>query len=168
MNSLIEKRRSVRKFKADAPVSRQQLDRLLDAAMHAPSACNSRPWEFIAVTNRQKLDAIANTHPFAQMCRTASAAIVVVALPQIGEPQEGFYPQDCAAATQNILLEAVDMGLGACWCGVHPKENRIAEMRELFDIPEPKVPFCVIAIGTPDQEPSKKGSFEEAKVSYIL
>jgi nitroreductase len=166
MNDLIENRRSIRKFKKDKPVTREQLDRLLGAAMIAPSACNSRPWEFIAVTKREVLDEIARVHPYAAMCATATAAIIVVALPQTDKPA-GYFPQDCGAATQNILLEAVSMGLGTCWCGVHPKEDRVAAIREIFNIREPKIPFNVIAIGTPDEAPDRRGFFDAAKVTYI-
>ena len=162
----IEKRRSVRKFQSNKPITREQLDQLLGAAMMAPSACNSRPWEFIAVTKREILDEIAKVHPYAKMLETATAAIIVVAIPQIRRP-EGYYPQDCAAATQNILLEAVSMGLGTCWCGVYPKDERIAEFRRIFNIQEPKIPFNVIAIGTPDETPVKRGFFEADKVRYI-
>ena len=166
MGEAIQKRRSIRKYKLDRSVSKEQLNRLLEAAMLAPSACNSRPWEFIAVTCRETLDEIARVHPYAKMCETATAAIIVVALPQTGRP-EGYFPQDCGAATQNILLEAVAMGLGTCWCGVYPKEERVASIRELLDIREPKIPFCVIAIGIPDEDPAMRGFFEAAKVTYI-
>jgi nitroreductase len=166
LSELIKKRRSIRKFQSGKPVTREQLNTLLESAMLAPSACNSRPWEFIAITKREILDEIARIHPYARMCETAAAAIVIVAVPQDGRP-EGYFPQDCGAATQNILLEAVSMGLGSCWCGVYPKEERIAEFRKLFNIKEPKIPFCVIAIGTPDESPQRRGFFEEPKVTYI-
>ncbi|MDR2575604.1 MAG: nitroreductase family protein [Treponema sp.] len=168
MNPLIENRQSIRQFLKDKPVTRQQLDQLLAAAMCAPSACNTRPWEFIAVTKREMLDEIVRVHPYAGMCATASAAIIVVAIPQT-DPNGpiGFFPQDCAAAAQNILLEAVSMGLGCCWCGVYPKENHIASIRQLFDISEPKIPFNVIAIGTPNETPVRRGFFDEKKVKYI-
>ena len=166
MNELIEKRRSVRKYQTSKPVTKEQLRELLGAAMLAPSACNSRPWEFIAITKREILDEIARIHPYARMCTTAAAAIVVVAVPQSGRP-EGYFPQDCGAATQNILLQAVSMGLGACWCGVYPKEERIADIRKLLNIKEPKIPFNVIVIGTPDETPERRGFFEESKVTYI-
>jgi nitroreductase len=129
MNELIESRHSIRKFDSGRPVTKEQLDRLLAAAMLAPSACNSRPWEFIAVTKREILDEIARVHPYAMMCQTATAAIIVVALPQSKEGPEGYFPQDCGAATENILLEAVSMGLGACWCGVYPRDQRITSIR---------------------------------------
>ena len=166
MNVSIKNRRSIRKYHADKQIAKEQLNQLMEAAMLAPSACNSRPWEFIAITNRKILDEIARIHPNAKMCATATAAIVVVALPQEGRP-EGYYPQDCGAATQNILLEAEAMGLGTCWCGVHPKEDRTASIRALLDIKEPKIPFNVIAIGYSAETPDCKGFFEEAKVKYI-
>jgi len=165
----IRERRSIRKFKAGAEVSQEQIELLLEAAMLAPSACNTRPWEFIVVKNRELLDQIAATHPYAKMLSTASAAIIVCALPeaQLNPPiAEGFFPQDCGAATQNILLAAVELGLGTCWCGVYPKDARAAEFREMLGMQS--VPFCVIAVGVPDESPAPRGKFEESKVSYRL
>ncbi|MCL1813513.1 MAG: nitroreductase family protein [Treponema sp.] len=166
MNSSIKDRRSIRKYKSDIPVTKDQLNLLLEAAMLAPSACNSRPWEFIAVTKREILDELAKIHPFAKMCKTATAAIIVVAIPQEGMPS-GYFAQDCAAATQNILLEAVSMGLGTCWCGVYPREERVDSLRKLLNVKEPKIIFNIIAVGTPDEAPEQKGFFEEARVTYI-
>jgi len=167
MSELTENRRSIRKFKADKPVTKEQINCLLKAAMLAPSACNTRPWEFIVITKREALDEIVRIHPYAGMCKTAAAAVIVVAIPQEKELPQGYFPQDCGAATENILLEAVSMGLGACWCGIYPKEERIVPFRESFKIHEPKVPFCVIAIGVPDEAPERRGFFEEAKITYI-
>lgn len=166
MVSAIESRRSVRKYKQDGPVTRQQLDGLLHAAMLAPSARNSRPWEFIVITKREILDKIESVHPNANMLKTAAAAIVVVAVPQPGIA-EGYYPQDCGAATQNILLEAVEMGLGACWCGVYPREERVASISGILNIEKPKIPFNVIAIGVPDEAPAQRGFFEADRVTYV-
>ena len=167
MNEILENRRSIRKFKVGKPVTKEQLKALLEAAMIAPSACNSRPWEFIAVAKREILDEIARIHPYAKMCETAAAAIIVVAVPPSGAP-EGFFPQDCAAATQNILLKAVSLGLGACWCGVYPKEKLITDIRALFKIQEPKIPFNVIAMGIPDEAPDRRGFFDETRVTYLI
>jgi len=166
MIKAIETRRSIRKYLPDKPVTKEQLKQLLTAAMLAPSARNSRPWEFIAVTNRDKLDEIVRIHPYAQMCKTATAAIIVIGVPQ-ENGLAGYFAQDCGAATENILLEAADMGLGTCWCGVFPREERIKPFVELFDIQEPKVPFCVIAVGVPDEDPAPRGFYEEKKVSFI-
>ena len=166
MTAIIKNRRSIRKYQADKQITKEQLDQLMEAAMMAPSACNSRPWEFFAITKREILDQLAHVHPNIKMCMTATAAIVIVALPQEGKPS-GYFPQDCGAAAQNILLEAEAMGLGACWCGIYPKDTRIAPIRELLDIKEPKIPFNVIAIGYPDEKPECRGFFDESKVSYI-
>jgi len=167
MIEAIENRRSIRKFNPEKPVTREQLNRLLEAAMLAPSACNSRPWEFIAVTKREVLDGIVRVHPYAGMCATATAAIIIVAIPQSGNVPEGYYPLDCAAAAQNILLEAASLGLGTCWCGVYPRDELISSFRKLFNIREPKIPFNVIAIGTPAETPGRRGFFEESKVTYV-
>ena len=166
----VRKRRSIRKFKPGAAVTDEQVKLLLEAAMLAPSACNTRPWEFIVVRDREKLEQIRKTHPYTGMLETASLAIIIIALPEAQENirdglSEGYYPQDCGAATENILLEAVELGLGACWCGVYPKEERIAEMRKLLKTT--KLPFNVIAVGVPDEEPDPRGQYDENKVTYI-
>jgi len=166
MTDAIQSRRSIRKYKPDVPVTREQLNRLMHAAMLAPSARNSRPWEFVSVTRRETLDEIVRIAPNAHMCASAPAAIVLVAIPQTGLP-EGYFPQDCGAATQNILLEATAMGLGTCWCGVYPREARVAAIGGLLNIREPKLAFCVIAVGVPDETPEPRGFFEESKVTYI-
>ena len=165
-DEIIKKRRSIRRYDPTKPVTREQINKMLEAAMLAPSACNSRPWEFIAVTKREILDEIAKIHPYAQMCKTATAAIVIVATPQSGMPA-GYWPQDCGAACEAILLSAVSQDLGGCWCGVYPKEERMGDFYKLFKIEKPKVPFCVIAIGVPDENPAPRGKFEESKVTYI-
>ncbi|MCL2277138.1 MAG: nitroreductase family protein [Treponema sp.] len=161
----IKNRRSIRKYNPNKKVTKEQLNELLEAAMLAPSACNTRPWEFIAVTSREVLDDIVRVHPYAQMCKTATAAIIVVIVPRNDIP-EGFSIQDGAAATENILIKAVSLGLGTCWCGVSPNEELMASIRKLFKIADNKIPFNVIAVGYPDESPDARGSFEEAKVTY--
>jgi len=167
MNELIEKRRSIRKYQSDKPVSTEQLKSIIGAGMMAPSAHNSRQWEFIAITKREILDEIAEIHPYGKMCKTATAAIVIVAVPQTGKAAV-FFPQDCAAAAQNILLETVSRELGACWCAVYPSDELIAHFRRIFSISEPKIPFCVIALGTPDESPRPRGFVDESKISYVF
>ena len=165
----IRARRSIRKFVPGAEVTDEQLKALLEAAMVSPSACNSRPWEFIVVRNREILDKIREIHPYTGMLETASLAIVILALPytQVRPIDSGYFPQDCGAATQNILIEAVAQGLGACWCGVYPKETRMAEIGSVLELERGDVPFCVIAVGVPDESPEPRGSYDEGKVRYI-
>ena len=166
----IRKRRSIRKFKPGAEVTDEQIKILLEAAMLAPSACNTRPWEFVVVKDRAKLDQIRKVHPYTGMLETASLAIVMLALPEAQESVMnglpiGYYPQDCGAATQNILLAAVESELGTCWCGVYPKEERISEIQGILGTT--KLPFNVIAVGVPAEEPNPRGNYDESKVTYI-
>lgn len=166
----IRARRSIRAYKAGAPVDDGHVRLLLEAAMMAPSACNCRPWEFFVVRDRKKLDELAAAHPFAKMLRTASLAVVVCARPdaQTGRAA-GYFPQDCGSATQNILLQAAALGLGTCWCGVYPKDERIETLRKALGIENRPnlIPFNLIAVGVPDESPEARGFYEESKVHWI-
>ncbi|MCL2361246.1 MAG: nitroreductase family protein [Defluviitaleaceae bacterium] len=169
-HEIIKTRRSIRKFKP-TPIPKDKIIAILEAAMLAPSACNTRPWRFIAITNREMLNRLADAHKWAQMLRTAPLAIVVVALPATQDGQKfdlplGFYPQDCGAATQNILLQAEALGLGSCWCGVYPKPV-LPAIREILEIPEEEQPFNLIAVGEKDEWPEPRGRYDEAKVTWI-
>ncbi|MCL2228342.1 MAG: nitroreductase family protein [Firmicutes bacterium] len=165
----IKKRRSIRKYDPNGVVTDEQVKELLEAAMLAPSACNTRPWEFIVVRDRAILDKIADFHNFAKMLKTASLAIIVVALPdtQKGLPGEGMWQHDCGATTQNILLQAAELNLGTCWCGLHPVENYMTEIRKIFGLPKNKIPFCAIAVGVPAENFGSRGKYEESKVTWV-
>jgi len=167
----IKTRRSIRKFKP-VSITKEQIRVMLEAAMLSPSACNTRPWRFIAITNREMLNKLADVHPWAAMMRTASLCIAVVALPKTQETHpdglpEGFYPQDCSAATQNIILQAESMGLGSCWCGVYPREKTMEAIYQALNIPHDEIPFGLIAIGEKDESPKPRGRYEEAKVTWV-
>jgi len=169
VNEIIKKRRSIRRYDPNGVVTDEQIKTLLEAAMLAPSACNMRPWEFIVVKDRKVLDQIPEFHNWAKMMKAAQCAIVVVALPemQTGKVGEGMWQHDCGAATQNILLQAADMNLGTCWCGLHPVEKYMETTREMFGLSKDKVPFCVIAVGVPDENFGSRGFYEESKVKWI-
>ena len=160
----IMERRSVRTYTSQ-PVPDESLQRLLKAAMRAPSAGNSQPWEFVVIRDRNMLDAIRIFHPYAAALRTAPCAIVVCGnlLRQIFP---GYWVQDCSAATENILLEAVHLGLGAVWMGLHPTQERVSDMSQLLGLPETVVPLCVIAVGFPAQEPSPIDTFHPEYVHF--
>jgi len=167
---IIKTRRSIRKYKS-TPVTDEQIHAMLEAAMLSPSACNTRPWRFVVITKREMLDKLAEIHPYAKMLKTAPLCIAIIALPKTQERSdnlpEGFYPQDCGAATQNILLQAEAMGLGSCWCGVYPKEDTMKAVAEALNIPADEVPFCLIAIGEKDEDPKPRGSYEEERITWI-
>jgi len=166
IDEAIRARRSIRKYVPNAPVTQQQIESMLEAAMMAANGGNRRPWEFIVVQDRTKLDRIRALHPYTGMLETATLAIVLCAPPALeADFGTGIYPQDFGAATENILLQAVGLGLGACWCGVFPREDHITEVRQALDIKS--LPFCVIAVGVPDEQPDARGFYEASKVQYM-
>ena len=168
MNALetIRSRRSIRKYQAGAAVPKEDLKQILEAAMMAPSACNTRPWEFAVVENRDLLDAIMKVHPYVSMLKTASLAIIVCAKPEVQEGIcPGYFPQDCGAATQNLLLSAKALGYGTCWCGVYPNEERVKVVKEIIGVDS--TPFAVVALGVADEEPAARGYYDESRVKWL-
>ena len=150
-------RRSVRSYRSDA-VSEEQIEQLLRAAMAAPSAGNQQPWEFIVVTDRTLLTKITEVHPHSKMLLEAPAAIVVCGN-LTREKHVDYWVQDCSAAVENMLLEATHLGLGSVWLGVYPRQDRVAGLKKLFQLPEPVIPFAVVAIGYATSPPSPVDRF---------
>jgi nitroreductase len=116
--------------------------------MQAPSANNRQPWHFVVTRRRQGLDHLAEVLPFGKMLAQAPLGIVVCADAGL-QPNAGYWAQDCAAATQNILLACHALGLGAVWIGVYPRDERVAALRELLSLPAAVTPLCAIAVGWP-------------------
>ncbi len=157
-------RRSSRRFSGE-PISDEMIHTLLDAAMSAPSACNQQPWHFIVVKDRFLLDKIAEVHPYARMCSQAPLAILPCADPELQTKiGQDYWIQDISAATQNILLAARALELGAVWCGVHPRKDKEKNMREIFQIPKNIIPFAVIAIGYTDVKQVSADRYKEDRV----
>jgi len=146
----ILKRRSIRRYQGIA-VTDEQLKVLLEAAMAAPSAGNQQPWRFVVVTARETLDALAAAHPYAKMLHQAPAAVVVCGDTAV-DKHPRFWPQDCAAATQNLLVAATALGLGSCWVGVHPHAEREAAVRKVLDLPAAITPLALVALGYAAEE----------------
>ncbi len=168
MNTIeaIKARRSIRRYKRDVTVPREHITQLLEAAMMAPSACNTRPWEFVVVESCEVKEQIREAMPYTQMLQTAPIAIVVCGRPKVQELVcPGFWPQDCAAAVENILLAAKELGYGTCWCGCYPLEKRVEEMQKILDVTS--IPLAVVAIGEADEAPDARGFFDEARVKYL-
>lgn len=162
----IRARRSIRKYQKGALIPREQVEQLLEAAMMAPSACNSRPWEFVVAESDEIKQKIREIHPYTQMLETASLAIVVCGRPDLQEGIcSGFWPQDCGAAIQNLLLQATELGYGCCWCGIYPVMERVEMFRRLLDVTS--TPLAVIAVGRPDEAPAARGRFEPERVKYL-
>jgi nitroreductase len=156
--------RSVRLYTAD-PVDENTVETLLRAAMQAPSARNAQPWHFIVITERSVMEAIPKFHPYANMLLNAPLAILVCGDQAVEEDPE-YINQDCSAATQNILLAAHALGLGAVWLGVYPRSKRVQELRKLLNIPSRIVPVALIAIGHPAEEKMDIDRYKPERVYY--
>lgn len=154
-------RTSVRKFTSE-PVSGEQVETLLKAAMSAPSAMNRQPWRFVVISDRQKLDSMAAKMPYARL-DTAPMAIVVCG--DLSEGENRFWEHDCSAATENLLLAAHAMGLGAVWTAATDGE-RAAIVREALDLPSFIHPLCVVPVGHPDGDFTPKDKWDPSKIHY--
>jgi len=152
-------RRSIRRYTGE-PVTADELHTILEAGMNAPSANNSQPWQFIVVDKREKLNAIMEVHPYSRMLAEAPLAIVVCGNPTASK----FWQQDCAAATQNILLAARAMNLGTVWLGVYPDEQRAASVAALFGVPDDIKTMCIIAVGHPAEHKGRAERYNAGKV----
>ncbi|MHC1695060.1 MAG: nitroreductase family protein [Eubacteriales bacterium] len=166
---LAAERRSIRSF-TDKEVTKEQLDTLLEAAMLAPSGGNRQPWHFYVITNRDVKAQIIERSCHQSWIMSSQALIVVCAIPELsgvkyGDRGRGLYCiQDTAAAVQNVLLCAADMGLGACWCGAFDE----AELSDILGLPESSRPVALIPVGYPAATasmPRRRDSGET--VSYI-
>jgi nitroreductase len=162
-NNLIQTifaRRSIRKYTSE-PVSEEDIQTLLEAAMAAPSASNRKPWQFIVVTERHTLDALAEAHPHGKMLFDAPLSISVCG--DLTE-MERYWVQDCSAATENLLLAVTALGLGAVWLGIYPRDERVAAVRPLLALPDHITPLNLIAIGHPAEEKQPRTQFDRARV----
>lgn len=165
LKEVLLKRRSVRKFTQE-PVSDEHIEELLHAAMSGPSACNRQPWEFYVITNEEMLDKLRSASMFTKM--KAKLAIVVCGNLSRALPMQvaSYWIQDCSAATENILLRATDMGLGAVWCGIHPQKRAEEKVRKCLSIDEKQIPLNIIYIGHPDETPEARDQYDERRVHY--
>ncbi len=166
--NLIFSRKSVRHFQRGKAIDKDKLKLLVQAGMSAPSAVNIQPWEFIAVTDTRLLEALADRLPNAAMLREASAAIIVCGDPRKDERgiADKFWVQDCSAATENILLAAEALGLGAVWTGLYPNQERIADIRPLLSLPERIIPLNVIPLGYPAEKVLPKDKWDEKRLHW--
>lgn len=152
----IYKRRSIRKFRHDN-VPEELVTDLLKAAMAAPSGRNRQSWEFIIVRDKAKRIEITKHHTYAQMAKDSPVVIVV-----LGKKDEKWHIHDCAAATENILIAAANIGLGAVWCGMD--EARQLGIKGLFGIPDDYWVFSLVPVGFPDEAPPPRTQYTPEKV----
>lgn len=162
---IISNRRSIRKYE-DRPVEKEKIEKLLRAAMQAPSAGNQQPWEFIVFENKDTLKKLSEMSPYSKMVEGASVAFVALAN---SDDLKIFsaWQQDMGAAVENLLLEVVQLELGAVWLGVSTAESSMNYIKDLFNLPENIKPFALIPVGYPDGQENKfVDRFNGKKVHY--
>jgi nitroreductase len=158
----ILERRSIRKY-LELPVSEGDIEKLLRAAMAAPSAGNQQPWEFILIKDRKIMAGITKFHPYSQMLNEAALAIVICA-DLDKEKHVGYWVQDCSAATENILIEAQHLGLGSVWLGIYPREDRVKGLKELLNLPERVMPLSIVSLGYPAVKKDPSDRYDKLRI----
>ena len=160
-------RTSIRDY-TDQAISVDTIETLLRAGMAAPSAVNKQPWHFIVVNKKEKLMELASTNPYAKMLERAPLAIVVCG--DMSKALEGdaraFWVQDCSAATENILLAAHALGLGAVWTGLYPNVERVNAVSEVLNLTDNLIPLCTVVIGYPAEQPEARPR-DDSKYRFI-
>ena len=158
-------RRSIRKF-YDRPVEIEKIEMLLKAAMAAPSAMNIKPWEFVVISQPEKLNSIGTALIYGKIQAPLAIAVCGNYARKKRVIAEKYWVQDCSAATQNILLAAIDLGLGTVWCGVHPIHLQSKRISKILSLPENVKPLNVIYVGYPAEEKSPRTQYDEGNVHW--
>jgi nitroreductase len=162
----IHTRRSIRQY-LDKPVPEELIQKLLAAAMQAPSARNQQPWHFVVIDERKTLVEITTFMPNAAMAANAPQAVLVCADLTL-EKSEGYWVLDCSAAVENMLLAAHALGLGAVWCGVYPREPRMQGLRRLIGLPENIMPHNLVVLGYPGEQVPPEDRYRPERVRWNL
>jgi nitroreductase len=164
--TIMSERKSVRSFTGER-VSKEDIYKILRAGMAAPAAVHMMPWKFIVVTDEAKLKALANGLPFAQMLVKAKTGIVVCAVPDEAAMQsEELAILDCTCASENILLAAEALGLGAVWTAVYPVKDLMEFVRNELNIPQNVMPLNVIPIGHPTGEDKVQDKYDVKNIHW--
>jgi nitroreductase len=166
INNIIT-RTSIRAYDA-RPVEDAKIETILRAGMAAPTAVNLQPWKFVVIKDKQTLKAISENFRSMKMAENAALAIVVCGDMELTlkEDAKDFWVQDVSAATENMLLAAHGLGLGAVWCGIYPVQERVKALSELLNLPENIIPLNVVPIGYPAETPEPKDKWKPENVHY--
>ena len=153
-------RKSVRKY-SDKKIEQSRIDTILKCAMAAPSAMNKQPWALLVITDKNKLEKIAELCPNASYAKNSQVTIIVCGDKTVSDK---FWEQDCCAVTENILLAAEALELGAVWCAVYPLDEKVMAIKKLFSLPENIVPLNIIPIGYPFAKEEPKQKYDVKKI----
>jgi len=158
---------SVREFTGEK-ISAEQVETLLRAAMAAPSAINKQPWAFIVITDDSIIAKLGEALPYSRCSNKPACAFIPCGDLSKAIPGEmgAFWINDVSAATENLLLAAHAMGLGAVWTGLHPDMNRATMVQQMLGLPEHIIPLCVVPVGIPAEHPEVKDKFKPENIHY--
>lgn len=162
-NSSIYKRISVRRF-TEQDVTAEEVTELLRAAMNAPSAHDRQPWRFLVIRDKEQREFIAKNINTASFARFSPVLILVIG--NMDEARGVAFVQDCSAATENMLIRAAELELGACWIGVAHMPDRVDLLQKRFGISFPYCPFGIVAVGHPGREYMRLDKFDSSKVFF--
>ena len=162
--TVIHNRKSVRKY-LDKPVNKEQLEILLRAGMAAPTAGDKRPWEFVVITDPAMLDTLSLATRVTRMLSSAAAAIAVCGNTSIGFKSE-VWVQDCSAASENILLAAEAIGLGAVWTGIYLNVEPTKYVKRVLGLPDEVIPLNIISIGYPTGAEKPKNKWDPTRIHW--
>lgn len=161
----IFKRVSIRKYE-DKPVEQEKIEKILRAAMAAPSAGNQQPWEFYVVTDKDKIKALSECSPYAG-CAAGAPVILVPCYRTEGLMFPEFDNIDLAIATENALLEITSQGLGGVWLAVAPIKDRVDNVVKVLGTPDNLVPFALVPFGYPAESREQQDRYDESRIHYI-
>lgn len=155
---------SIRKYQ-DKEIEPEKVEKLLRAAMAAPSACNQQPWEYYVVTNREKIEALSKASPYTGCAK--GAPVVFVPCYREGLIAPMYADIDMSASVENLLLEADALGLGAVWMGISPLKDRMETVKEILNIREDLFAFAIIPCGYPAESRAQEARYDEQRVHFV-
>lgn len=161
-------RTSVRKFKQQ-PVEDAKVEALLRADMAAPTANDTQPWHFVVLKDNQDIEKYAESNKYhaEDIKKTPLFIFVCVDTTRMSEGQgKELWVQDLSAVSENILLAAHAMGLGACWTTVYPIQKKVNGISKTLNLPGNMIPLNGIIIGYPDELEQPKDKWDTKKITY--
>ncbi|MCR5507491.1 MAG: nitroreductase family protein [Lachnospiraceae bacterium] len=161
----IFKRISVRRYE-DRPVEKDKIEKILRAAMAAPSAGNQQPWEYYVVTDKEVIKKLAGISPYSG-CAANAPVVIVTCLKTEGLMFPEIAEIDLAITTENILLEITSLGLGGVWLAAAPFADRIKKADEALGIGDGLHAFALIPLGYPAEDRPQQDRYDERRIHYI-
>ena len=159
-------RTSIRNYK-DQPVEQEKIDIMLKAAMASPTAMNMQPWHFIVIDDKNTIDMLSGRQPTnAPLLIAVCGDTDKTTMPDGKSKLPDFWVQDVSAATENLLLAAHAVGLGAVWTAAYPNMERCAEIANVLNATNNIIPLAIVRVGYPDEAPAPKDKFKEENISY--